>query len=116
MADFQDSARALRSRDKLSGSFELDGTEYPIELIEPTLDELEKIDEQIGESGDESQAIRLMIDEYLERPAVDPDEIGISKLFSVFEGMRDCWQGSEQFENARDEMPVDSGNSQPSQP
>jgi hypothetical protein len=114
MADFDDAARALESRDTLQGSFELDGTEYPLELIEPTLDELEGIDDKIGDDGDEADAIRMMIDQYLERPAVKPDDIGISKLFAVFEGMRDCWQGGQQFDAAREEMPVDTGNSQTS--
>jgi hypothetical protein len=111
MTDFADSRRALESRDTLTGTFKVDGREYPIELVEPTLDELEEIDEQIGEDGDESEAIRLMIDEYLERPAVDPDEIGVSKLFAVFEGMRSTWQGEDQFADAREQMPVESGKS-----
>jgi hypothetical protein len=114
MTDFADTRRALESRDKLEGTFEIDGREYPIELVEPTLDELEDIDEQIGDDGDEAEAIRMMIDEYLERPVVDPDQIGVSKLFAVFEGMRDCWQGNGQFEDARGEMPVETGNSQTS--
>jgi|AKVG01.1.fsa_nt_gi hypothetical protein len=112
MKDFADTRRALESRDTLTGTFEIDGQEFPIELVEPTLDELEEIDEQIGDSGDESEAIRLMIDKYLERPAVNPDEIGVSKLFAVFEGMRSTWQGDGQFDDARGEMPVNTGNSQ----
>jgi hypothetical protein len=114
MTDFADTRRALESRDKLEGTFEIDGREYPIELVEPTLDELEEIDEEIGDSADESEAIKLMIDRYLERPAVNADEIGISKLFALFEGMRDTWQGTGQFEQARQEMPVETGNSQTS--
>jgi hypothetical protein len=114
MEDFADTRRALETRDKLTGTFELDGREYPIELIEPTLDELEEIDEEIGKKGDESDAIRMMIDKYLERPAVNADEIGVSKLFAVFEGMRETWQGESSFADAREQMPVDSGNSQSS--
>jgi hypothetical protein len=114
MTDFADTRRALESRDTLTGTFEIDGREYPIELVEPTLDELEEIDEQIGENSDESEAIRMMIDRYLERPAVNADEIGISKLFAVFEGMRSTWQGNGQFDDARGEMPVETGNSQTS--
>jgi hypothetical protein len=114
MTDFADTRRALESRDTLTGTFEIDGREFPIELVEPTLDELEEIDEQIGENGDEAEAIRMMIDQYLERPVVNPNEIGVSKLFAVFEGMRDCWQGNGQFDDARGEMPVETGNSQTS--
>jgi hypothetical protein len=114
MKDFADTRRALESRDTLTGTFEIDGEEFPIELVEPTLDELEEIDEQIGEKGDESEAIRMMIDRFLERPAVNTEKVGISKLFAVFEGMRDCWQGDGQFEDARGEMPVESGNFQTS--
>jgi hypothetical protein len=111
MTDFADSRRALESRDTLTGTVEIDGREFPIEVIEPTLDELEEIDEEIGENADESEAVRMMIDEYLERPAVTPSEMGVSKLFAVFEAMRECWQGGETFADAREQMPVESGKS-----
>jgi hypothetical protein len=109
MTDFADSRRALESRDTLTGTVEIDGREFPIEVVEPTLDELEEIDDEIGPNADESEAVRMMIDQYLERPAVTPSEMGVSKLFAVFEAMRECWQGGEQFADAREQMPVESG-------
>jgi hypothetical protein len=111
MTDFADSRRALESRDTLTGTFEVDGREYPLEVVEPTLDELEEIDEEIGQNSDEVEAVRMMAEKYLERPAVNVDEVGVSKLFAVFEGMRECWQGGEQFADAREQMPVEQGNS-----
>jgi len=105
--NFDDAARALQTRQILDGSFELDGDEYPLRIQEPTLGELEDIDEESGENADEAEIIRRIADRYLEAPAVDVDEIGVSKLFALFDGMRATWEQSDAFADARQEMPVE---------
>jgi len=105
--DFDDAARALETRQILDGSFSLDGDEYPLRIQEPTLGELEDIDDEAGPDADEAEIIREIADRYLEAPVVDVDEIGVSKLFALFEGMRETWEQSDAFANAREEMPVE---------
>jgi len=105
--DFDDAARALETRQILDGSFSIDGNEYPLRIQEPTLGELEEIDAESGPDADEAEVIRRIVDRYLEAPVVDVDEIGVSKLFSLFKGMRQTWEQSDAFANAREEMPVE---------
>jgi len=105
--DFDDAARALETRQILDGSFSIDGDEYPLRIQEPTLGELEEIDAESGPDADEAEVIRRIVDRYLEAPVVDVDEIGVSKLFSLFKGMRQTWEQSDAFANAREEMPVE---------
>jgi len=105
--DFDDAARALQTRQILDGSFSVNGNEFPLRIQEPTLGELEEIDAESGPDADEAEVIREIADRYLEAPAVDVDEIGVSKLFALFEGMRETWEQSDAFADAREEMPVE---------
>jgi hypothetical protein len=105
--DFDDAVRALETRQMLDGSFSLNGNEYPLRIQEPTLGELEDIDAESGPDAGEAEVIRRIADRYLEAPAVDVDEIGVSKLFALFEGMRETWEQSDAFADAREEMPVE---------
>lgn len=104
---FDDAARALESRETLRGTFRAGGEEYPLEVREPTLDELEEIETGIADDADEVEAIREMVSRYLERPAVDPGDIGIAKLRLLFEAMKDAWESGEAFEAAEQAMPLD---------
>jgi hypothetical protein len=105
--DFDDAVRALETRQMLDGSFSVNGNEYPLRIQEPTLGELEDIDAESGPDAGEAEVIRRIADRYLEAPAVDVDEIGVSKLFALFEGMRETWEQSDAFADAREEMPVE---------
>jgi len=105
--DFDDAVRALETRQMLDGSFSVNGNEYPLRIQEPTLGELEDIDAESGPDAGEAEVIRRIADRYLEAPAVDVDEIGVSKLFALFEGMRETWEQSDAFAEARGEMPVE---------
>lgn len=107
---FDDAARALETRETLRGSVELGGEQYPIEVREPTLDELEDIEHGIGSDADEVEAIREMVDRYLEAPDIAAGDIGISSLRALFDAMRDAWEAGEAFEAAEDQMPLDEGN------
>lgn len=109
-ADFDEAARALESRDELEGTFELGGEEYPLRVTEPTLDELEEIEEEVGDGADETDVIREIADQYLLEPDVNVGGIGVSKLYALFEGMNDTWLGSDGFDAAAAEMPLDQGN------
>jgi hypothetical protein len=108
---FDDAQRALETRDKLRGSFEIAGDTYPIELREPTLGELEDIDSRLSSGADESEAIREIVDEFLIAPEIDPDTIGVGKLRSLFVGMRETWMESDDIDAATAEMPLEEGNS-----
>jgi hypothetical protein len=105
--DFDDAVRALETRQMLDGSFSVNGNEFPLRIQEPTLGELEDIDAESGPDAGEAEVIRRIADRYLEAPAVDVDEIGVSKLFALFEGMRETWEQSDAFADAREEMPVE---------
>jgi hypothetical protein len=105
--NFDDAADALKSQDTLTGTFEIGNTEYPLEVQEPTLGELEAIDDGLSDSADEIEAIRHMVDDFLLKPAVDPDAVGVGKLQALFLGMRETWEMSDAFSNAREEMPIE---------
>jgi hypothetical protein len=107
MTDFKDAARALETRDKLDGSFEIGGESYPIQLREPTLGELEDIDAELSDEADEVDAIRRIVDEFLIAPDINPDDIGVGKLRSLFVGMRETWETSDEIESATEEMPIE---------
>ena len=108
---FDDAARALETRDVLRGEFELNGESYPLETLEPTLGEIEELEAELGDDSDELEQIREFVDSYLEAPAVNPDDLGLSKLRALFEGMREAWNNMDTIEDAEEGMPVESGNS-----
>ena len=108
--DYEDARRALETREKLEDTFEVNGQEYPLEVQEPTLGELEDLEDDLGEDADEEELIQEMIDRYLLMPEVDPAEMGVSKLRPLFEGMQAAFQGGDTFEAAEAEMPLDEGN------
>jgi hypothetical protein len=107
---FDDAARALETRDVLRGEFELNGESYPLETLEPTLGEIEELEAELGDETDELEQIREFVDSYLEAPAVNPDDLGLSKLRALFEGMREAWNNMDTIEDAEEAMPVESGN------
>jgi len=104
---FDDAARALETRDTLRGTFEIGGEEYPLEVQEPTLGELDELEADLGEEAGEEELIRELIDRYLVRPEVDADDTGISKLRPLFEGMQAAFQGGDVFDDAEAAMPLD---------
>jgi len=105
--DFDAAARALESRDLLSGTFTVGGKEFPLELREPTLKELETIEAELGDGADEAEAIRRIVGEFLEEPRVEAEDVGVSKLRALFEGMRETWESTEAADSAREEMPLE---------
>jgi len=107
--DFNDAARALESRDVIRGSFELGGETFPLETVEPTLGEIESLEADLDDT-DELEQIRAFVDEYLEAPAVDPDDLGLTKLRALFVGMREAWNDMDAIDDAEEAMPVESGN------
>ena len=108
-----DAARALESRTILEGAFELRGEEYPLQTLEPTLDELEELEQEI-DAEDEVEEMRALIEKYLEAPDVNAGSIGVGKLRALFEGMTNCWNDMQAFEEAEEAMPVEQGNSRTS--
>jgi len=108
--NLSDAARALESRDELAGTFEIGGDEYPLEVREPTLDELEELEMELADEADEVEAIRGMAERYLIAPDVAAGDIGISKLRALFDGMREAWESGDAFDEAKEAMPIDEGN------
>jgi len=111
--NFDDAARALETRDVLAGTFSVGGDEYPLETREPTLGEIEEMEQGLGDT-DELEQIRAFVEEYLEAPEIDPDKMGLTKLRALFVGMRDAWNDMESIDEAKEAMPVESGNRQTS--
>ena len=106
-----DAARALESRDTLTGTFAVGGEEYPLEVREPTLSELEELEADLNEQADEVEAIRAMVERYLLAPEIAPGSVGISKLRALFDGMREAWEAGDAFDNAEAEMPLEDRKS-----
>jgi hypothetical protein len=48
-----------------------------------------------------------MADDFLLKPDVDPDAVGVGKLQALFVGMRETWEMSDAFADAREEMPIE---------
>jgi hypothetical protein len=107
---YRDAADALHSKQELSGSFTVDGDEYPLIVLEATLNELEAIEDDVEDGADEADVVREICDEYLVEPDVPPGDIPVRKLYALFEGMREAWTNSEAIDAAEAAMPVDSGN------
>jgi len=106
-----DAARVLDSRSVLDGTWTYNGEEYPLTTIEPTLGEIEELEAELGDGSDELEQIRVFLEKYLKSPEKDPDELGLTKLRALFEGMREAWNDMEQIEDAEEAMPVEQGNS-----
>jgi len=106
----EEAQRALETTDELEGSFTLKGEEYPLEVHEPTLNELEDLEAGLNDAADEVEAMREMTDKYLIAPDTDAGRVGISKLRALFDGMREAWEDGKAFDEAQDAMPIDEGN------
>jgi len=105
--DYTASAAALRETEELDGTW---GDDYPLVVEEPTLGELESLEENLGEDAGEEAVIREMVNRYLLEPEVDASEVAVSKLRPLFEGMQEAFRGADAFEDAEAEMPLDEGN------
>ena len=108
--DFEDAARALETRETLEGTFSIKGETYPLVVEEPTLGELEDLEDDLDEDADEEAVIREMVENYLVDPEVNANAVGVSKLRPLFEGMQEAFQDGDAFEAAEAEMPLDEGN------
>lgn len=104
---FSDAAAALTERATFDGTVELGGQKLPIRVREPELGELEAIEADLPEDAEDVDVAREMIDEYLVRPDINPGELGITRALALFTGMRNTWQQSEAFEEARAELELD---------
>ena len=105
--DLEASAAALRETEELDGTW---GDGYLLVVEEPTLGELEDLEDDLDEDADEEDLIQEMVDRYLLEPEVEPSEVAVSKLRPLFEGMQEAFQGADAFEDAESEMPLDEGN------
>jgi len=109
---FDDAARALESRDVLRGSFDLRGETYPLELREPTLGELDEIEQGLSDDAEDIDLYRELVGRFLEAPDVAADDMGIGKLEALFAGMREAWDNSDVIEEATKQMPLEGNRRQ----
>jgi len=103
-------AEALTQRQHFDHYVEVDGDQIPITVREPTLGELEEIEQGLPDDAEEIDAARRIIDRYLEAPAIDANDLPMGRAMALFYAMQEAWQQSDVFEQAREEMPVESGN------
>lgn len=86
------------------------------EDIDTLNEKAETLDDFSWEDKDENKGfIQSVIDAKLERPKVDVNNTGQSKLQALFGGMMQAWQESESVKTSKEAMPLDEGNGQTSQ-
>jgi hypothetical protein len=107
---FAEAAEVLSERATFDGTVTLDGRELPIRVREPKLGELEEIEAELPDDAEEVDVAREMLDEYLLRPDIAAEDLGLTRALALFTGMRQTWQQAEAFEEVREELPVDQGN------
>jgi len=54
--------------------------------------------------------VQSVLDEKLVNPSPDVENTGMSKLRALFEGVMLAWQESDEVADAKEEMPLKSGN------
>jgi len=89
---FEEGAALLTDRATFEGTVQIDGATIPIEVDEPTLEELEEIEAGLPEDAEEVDVAREMVDRYLVRPDIEPETLGITRALAVFAGLPQTWQ------------------------
>lgn len=107
---FSEAADLLTEQATFDGTAELEGQQLPIRVREPQLGELEELEADLPEDAEEVDVAREMVDEFLIKPEIDANDLGVTRAMSLFLGMRSTWQQADAFEEARDDLPVDQGN------
>ena len=98
----------LTSPDVFETDVELNSAEITIEVEEPTIEELNAIDEDLPADAQEIDYARVFIDEFLLSPDVSGGEMGMTKALAVFGAMQTALQNSPAIQNAQAEMPLDA--------
>jgi len=107
---FEEGAALLTDRATFEGAVQIDGKTIPIEVDEPTLEELEEIEAGLPEDAEEVDVAREMVDRYLVRPDIEAKTLGITRALALFAGLQQTWQQADAFEQAKAEMDLPEGN------
>jgi len=101
--EYQDIAQGVMSLE--------DEEDIPEGRIEDINEKAENLDNFSWESGDGSEPfVQSVLDEKLVNPSPDVENTGMSKLRALFEGVMLAWQESDEVADAKEEMPLKSGN------
>jgi len=95
---FAEAADLLSERATFDGTVSLEGRQLPIRVREPKLGELEEIEAGLPNDAEEVDVAREMLNEYLLRPEIAAEDLGITRALALFAGMRQTWQQAEAFE------------------
>jgi hypothetical protein len=107
---FEKGAALLTDRATFEGTVQIDGATIPIEVDEPTLEELEEIEAGLPEDAEEVDVAREMVDRYLRRPEIEAKTLGVTRALAVFAGLQQTWKQADAFEQAKAEMELPEGN------
>lgn len=110
MTEYDATADALTADSALDGEVELDGDTFPISVDEPTLGELEAIENELGEEAEEIDFARRMIDEYLLEPDIPADDIPMTRALALYQAMQSAYMQSDTIQDAREKMTLNQGN------
>lgn len=131
---------AATRRDQIEGTWSLDGETYDLiteDTSKGTLNLIEEygrvaqraaqaespedLPDDLGddlddfpwedEDSEDVDFIESIVREKLVKPDVDVDDVPIRKLRALYEGMMDAWGEGKAVADAKDEMPLDEGNS-----
>lgn len=105
MTDYDQTADALTSRDTLETEITLGGESLPIKLEDITQAELDDLEDRAADGPEaEAEVIREAIEEYLDEPDVDVDDVPMHKRTQLWFGMQLAWSGVEDVQAAMDDM------------
>jgi hypothetical protein len=110
VVSFEEGAAILSERATFEGNVQIGGKTIPIEVDEPTLEELEEIEAGLPEDAEEVDVAREMVDRYLVRPDIEAKTLGITRALALFAGLQQTWQQADAFEAAKAEMELPEGN------
>ena len=109
--NFDDAADVLTERAQFDGTATVGGQTVPIRVREPTLGELEEIENGLPDDAEEVDVARAIIDDYLVKPeGIAGNDLGITRAMALFSGMVQAWQQTDEFEGAVEELGLDEGN------
>lgn len=100
-------ADILTTPDTLEHECEIGGQSITLVVREPTMGELNAIDEDLSEGAQEADLAYEMVKAFLEEPAVDPDDLGLTKMLAVYSAMQSAFQQSDTIQDAKAAMELD---------
>jgi hypothetical protein len=100
-------ADVLTSTETLEHEGTIGGQTITLVVQEPTMGELNAINEDLPEGAQEADLAYEMVDQFLEEPDVHPDDMGLTKMLAVFSEMQSAFQQSDTIQDAKAAMELD---------